>query len=236
MISSSPARHRRCRRARRRSASRPPGRRAPPRPRAPARRRGSPAPSRRRRGAHAASSEPATSALPGPSAPISDRCCPARSEPAANSTSWPGVTVTTMSSASASSSELATPQPSSRATCCARAALTSQTLTARPRVDERPRGSAAVHARADHRRGRRIGARKRLGREHRGGAGAQRGHRARVEHRAQLARLGVRDEHHAAHGRQALQRVAGERGDPLQQRVARRRAPASRGSRRRDSS
>ena len=47
-----------------------------------ARRRGSPAPSRPKRRARARAPSVATSALPGPSAPMSETCCPGRSEPA----------------------------------------------------------------------------------------------------------------------------------------------------------
>ena len=58
------------------------------------RRRGSPAPSRRRRRGTRASSATAISALPGPSAPIRLTCWPGRSEPSGSRTSRPGVTVT----------------------------------------------------------------------------------------------------------------------------------------------
>ncbi len=83
---------------------------------------------------------------------------------------------------------------------------------------EARRGRAAVDARADHRC--RTGAAERLGRDRSGGAGPQRRHRAGVQHGLDDAGLGVREDDETAHGREAPSRVARERRDPLQQRVA----------------
>ena len=79
------------------------------------------------------SSSTAISAFPGPSAPIRLTCWPGWSEPAARSTSWPGVTVTSRSALSASS-RLATLAPSSSADRRARSSSTSKRATSRPRA------------------------------------------------------------------------------------------------------
>ena len=192
---------------------------ARPRPRGPARRRGSPAPSRRRRDVRARAPRPEASALPGPSAPISETCWPGRSAPSPRSTSFPGVTVTSRSAASACSSDGATSAPSSSATRRARRSSTSQRLTARPRARNVRAAACPFTPVADDRSRRGVRAPERLRREHRRRTGAQRGHRRGVEHRAQLPVLGVRDEHDARHGREALRRVAGKRGHPLQKRM-----------------
>ena len=98
------------------------------------------------------SSSTAISALPGPSAPIRLTCCPGRSEPGPNSTSCPGVTVTTTSAASASSREPATAAPSSSAAARGARLVDVPEQHGAPRRDERPRRGAAVDAGADHRR------------------------------------------------------------------------------------
>ena len=87
--------------------------------------------------------------------------------------------------------------------------------------EERARRRTAVHTGADHRSRRRVVATQRLGREHRGRAGSERCHGRCVEDRPQLSVLGVRQEHDTRHRRQSALRVAGERGDPLEQRMSR---------------
>ena len=172
------------------------------------RRCGSPAPSRRRRPLPRTISVTAISAFPGPSAPMSDTCWPGRSMPSVITGSCPGVTVTTRSAESASSSEPATPAPSSAAACSARAESTSKMADRAAAGEERSRRrlpftpapmTAAVSA---------SGATERLGGEHRRGTRAQRGHRGRVEAGDEPSVLGAREQHEPADGRQPSRRVA----------------------------
>ena len=185
-------------------------RRARPRPRARARRRGSPAPSRRRTAARVRARRPATSALPGPSAPISETCWPGCSAPSSRTTSCPGVTVTSRSAASASSRDARDLAAElGRATCARASASTSHSATDRPRA-RNVRAAARPLTPAPIDRCRlRVGAAERLGGEDGRRACAERGHRRRVEHRLQLARRRVGDEHDARHRRQAARRVPG---------------------------
>ena len=139
------------RRGPRRAPSRRRAEQTRPRRRARAPRRGSPAPSRRRRPVRRASSAAAISALPGPSAPIRLTCWPGRSEPSPKSTSCPGVTVTTRSAASASSREPATlgaELVGDRAAPARRRGPRSRRVAAA--CEERAHRRAPVHARADH--------------------------------------------------------------------------------------
>ena len=71
-----------------------------------------------------ASSAVAISAFPGPSAPISETCCPSRSEPGVNRIALPGVTVIT-ASASRASASVTTVARCFSATSAARAASRS---------------------------------------------------------------------------------------------------------------
>ena len=81
---------------------------------------------------------------------------------------------------------------------------------------ERPRDRSPVHAAADH-GSRALGLdREGLGCQNGRGAGPERGDSTRVEERAQLPGRGIREENHAANGGEPTSRVAGKRGDPLE--------------------
>ena len=92
---------------------------------------------------------------PGRRRPSATRAARGAATPSRDQHSCPGVTVTTMSAASASSSDAATPQPSSRATSLRARAVDVPERDRTAARDERPRGGAAVHACADDGRRRR---------------------------------------------------------------------------------
>ena len=163
-------------------------------------------------------SSTAISAFPGPSAPIRLTCCPGRSEPGPSRISLPGVTVTTTSAPSASASRRGDADPELGGDGPPRSASTSQSADVAAARLQAPRRRPAVDAGADHRGEPRPA--ERLRRERRRSAGPQRRHGARVEHRLDEPRLGVREHDEPAHRRQPSRRVAGKRRHPLQQRVA----------------
>ena len=84
---------------------------------------------------------------------------------------------------------------------------------------ERPRRRLAVDTGADHSRRLRVRTAERLRREHGSRAGPYGGHRRCVEHREEASVLRRRDEHDSHHCRESLRGVAGERRDPLEQRM-----------------
>ena len=86
--------------------------------------------------------------------------------------------------------------------------------------DEHPRRLGAVHAAADDGVGRRLRPAERVRCEHARGGGAERRHRGGVEHGEEPSVLGVGEEHEPGDRREAAGRVARERRDPLEERVA----------------
>ena len=132
----------------------------------------------------------------------------------------PGVTVTSRSAASASSRPGATSAPIRSATDSVRARSMSHSCTRAPPRDERQRRRFAVHAGSDDRRRLRIRSPECLRSEHRRRAGAERGDRARVEHRLRHSVRRVGEQHEPGDGRQPLRGIARERRHPLQQCVA----------------
>ena len=165
----------------------------------PARRRGLPAPSRRRRCASARARRARSRPCPGPSAPIRLTCWPGRSAPSREEHAR---------ARRHRHDEVGRERLVRRARRLERRAR-SAAPRARARVDvperdasaareERPRRRAAVDAGSDHGRGRGVGAPERLRREHRGGARAERRHGAGVEHRLEPPVVGVREQHEPA--------------------------------------
>ena len=182
-----------------------------------------------------ASASSSTSALPWASAPSTARCWPGRRSAAAITGSSPGVTVTTTSLrgrlvAPARRASRARP----RAAAAASGRGSAQTPGPVAGGGQAARRPGAVDAAADQTRPMRAPSRRqRLGRDRGRGAGAQRGDRGAVD-ASRAARRSRRSETSSAPATTGSPRagLCRKRRHPLERSPARRRAPASRGSRR----
>ena len=195
LVGATAARPRRPRARRRAAVTSSLGDAVRPRPRARARRRGSPAPSRRRTCAFARARPRRSRPSPGRRRPSGSRAGPAASEPSREQHLVAGRDRDERGPRRAPPRATpATVAPSSLAARRrARARRRPRSTTSRPRARNvraaaRPLTPAPITAAVAA-----SGAPERLRREHRRRARPERGHRARVEHRLELARLGVRE-------------------------------------------
>ena len=155
-----------------------------------------------------------SSALPWPSAPRTARCWPGRRSPAKTMGSEPGVQVTTMSCAAASSRSPGPSRVRPRA-CCrrgTRVVADAGAVTGGGKAAGRPR---AVDAGADQPDAPGVFAGQGRRRDRGRGARPQPGHGPAIDDRQGLPGLCVRYDDDPGHHRQPARRVLGVGGDPL---------------------